>query len=270
LPEVQTVVGDIRPIVEGLTIDNLVYVSGVDLTDVAEHVNGKLIIKASRWGKFIIFTLSDNSVLVSHLRMTGSWQYIPDSMGASNPGFRWALSFKTKEGKRAGFLSFTDTRKFGTLDWAPAIAGYKSFQKLGPDGLILNRPEVIEEIVHRASRSSRPIKNFLMDQRNIAGVGNIYASEILFYAGVHPQTPTNQVDLSTLCKTVYYVLCKAVYFRGTSLSDYVDGYGRKGSFQKHLQVYDREDEPCFDCGASVERIIQSGRSSFYCPNCQLR
>jgi formamidopyrimidine-DNA glycosylase len=128
-----------------------------------------------------------------------------------------------------------------------------------------------ESLAATLRRSRRPIKNLLLDQTVLAGLGNIYANEALFRAGIRPTRRACRIrraEAGRLLEAVRAVLREAVDLGGSSISDYRDGNGRPGYFQLRLRVYDRKDEPCSLCGAAIRRVVQSGRSSFYCPKCQ--
>jgi formamidopyrimidine-DNA glycosylase len=140
---------------------------------------------------------------------------------------------------------------------------------MGPEPLSMRASQLAD----RLSRTSRAIKNALMDQHVVAGLGNIYVDESLFAAGIHPLTPANTLtteQLALLTKSIKKVLRNAIRHRGSTLRDYVDAEGGKGAFQLLHSVYDRAKKPCRRCKTPIERIVLGGRSTHFCPNCQVR
>lgn len=196
--------------------------------------------------------------------MTGQWLAEKQVI---DKHFRWGFVLEDTGGIRRPII-FRDVRKFGTLDLVSNLEEYEPLNRLGYDGLELNDPAAAQELVARAANSSRPIKNFILDQQNIAGNGNLYASEVLFLEKINPKKPTNGVDMEALCLALKSLFEDAIAFRGTSISDYVGGNGNSGEYQKQLRVYGREGLPCYECGIIIQRIVQAGRSTFFCPNCQ--
>jgi formamidopyrimidine-DNA glycosylase len=166
-----------------------------------------------------------------------------------------------------GTLRFTDPRRFGGLWWLGA--GACADDGMGPEPLAV-RPA---QLLRRLARTTRAVKSALLDQSVIAGLGNIYVDESLFGAGIHPLTPANQLNIEQvgrLNRSIKTVLRRAIRSRGSSLRDYVDADGVKGSFQSLHNVYDREGKPCRRCKTPIERIVLGGRSTHFCPKCQGR
>lgn len=265
LAECETVVRDLRAVVIGKNIDWLNYSS---LETRVQKIPSDLIVSrqihdVERFGKYIVFRL-DDGFLISHLRMTGQWLY---ETPVVDKHYRWSLGLSAKNGDKS-ILLFRDVRKFGTLVWSKYTDNYLPLSRLGVDGLDLNKEECRDFVKYKASLTSRPIKTFLLDQGIIAGSGNIYTVESMFASRIHPETPADRVDIDNLCMNMYGIFCDAVEDRGTSLSDYVDGNGEKGSYQHKLKVYGRAGKPCFVCSTKIEKIVQAGRSTFYCPECQ--
>jgi formamidopyrimidine-DNA glycosylase len=265
LPEVESVVRNIRPHVWGCRISAMVCSEAGKLPEVGQkQVQNRVIRHVGRRGKYIFFSLNDG-FLVSHLRMTGQWLFSTDPP-YKDKAFRWAFSIDDLEGKPSGYLWFRDPRKFGTMVWVPSLADYEPLERLGPDGLDLDDPKVIQLILLQAERARRPIKTFLLDQNNIAGLGNIYVSETLYETGVDPTTPTQNLSvekIKEICEKAREIFLRAIDLGGSSISDYTGGH-----YHKVLHVYGREGEPCDKCGGPIKRITQSGRSTFFCPNCQ--
>ena len=203
-----------------------------------------------RRGKYIIFAL-DQGFLVFHLRMTG--QLVVGDVPAD--GARLALRVDGR------WLSFSDRRRLAMVEYAPELR-----LELGPEPL-----GDLSWLPGALKRSGRPIKVWLLDQKNIAGIGNIYAAEILFAARIDPRRPANSLspeEVGRLKEAIREVLRKAIEYRGTTFSDYRDSAGKPGGFQDLLQVYQRAGEPCRRCGTLIERIELGGRGTYFCPGCQ--
>ena len=267
LPECETVVRKIRPHVWGSEISNFITAEGATPAATAAEIEGHTIRHVARVGKYIIFKLN-RGYLVSHLRMTGQWFFSSKDLPAPNTDkhFRWAFVLKGLDGEFSGYLWFKDVRKFGTLVWTETLYNYLPISKLGPDGLALGEPKALFSILRTAQKSKRPIKNFLLDQKVIAGCGNIYACEALFASRISPTTPTRDLtteQLSGLCYNLYEIFKHSIDLGGSSISDHTGGY-----YQDHHQVYGRDKKPCFTCGTKITRITLAGRSTFFCPNCQ--
>lgn len=268
LPEVETVVRTIRPHVWGCDIMRFMVSPTSKPPNVsASQVEGQHIAYVSRYGKYILFKLNEG-YLVSHLRMTGQWHFFDRdrNLPTTDKHFRWGFSICDHTGEFSGFLWFKDARKFGTLDWTPTLTEYKPLAKMGVDGLTLDEPKVVLNIAALAGKSRRPIKNFLLDQKIIAGAGNIYASEVLYAAGVSPLTPSREVSPSKIkevCSKLCSIFHDSIAMGGSSISDYTGGH-----YHEVLKVYGREGELCFACGTKIVRVVQAGRSTFYCPKCQ--
>lgn len=271
LPEVETVVRSLEKNLAGLTI------TSVDIRmpkiirfpkpeAFIEQIAGKQISKhLGRRGKYLLIHLSDGLTLVVHLRMTGRLVYCD----ADTPLEKHThVLFHLDNGK---LLKFIDARQFGRMLLVPTseVLEQTGLKDLGPEPL---DPAFTREFLKKELRRRRTrIKPLLLDQCFIAGLGNIYADEVLYRAKVHPERLA--VDLSTreasgLHKAISEVISVAIEHRGTTFRDYVDGEGRPGDFQYHLKVYNREGLPCSRCGGPIARIKVAGRSSYYCPSCQ--
>lgn len=267
LPEVETIRRDLLPRVVGRTF------AGVRLSAGAERIvqwpspaefcralPGRRIDEVSRRGKYLLFQLADGSCLIVHLRMTGA--VLHRAKGAPEDRYL-QICFSLDDSSE---LRYTDLRKLGSMwlvEECEPIVG-----KLGPDAL--------EGLTSRAMRSvldgrSAAIKAVLMDQRALAGLGNIYSEEALFVAGIHPRRPARSLtggEVKRLHRAIGEVLLEAMGHRGSSFRDYVDAEGREGEHQWHVKVYRRTGESCYNCGTPIERIKVSGRSTHFCPRCQ--
>jgi formamidopyrimidine-DNA glycosylase len=222
--------------------------------------------------------LDRGDTLVMHLGMTGRFE-IEGADREERPGaFHYAtpadpkhahVVFETDAGRR---ITFFDPRRFGFMDLIPteAVAGHPWFARMGPEPL---GPDFDAGVLTAAfkGRKQNP-KTLLLDQRVVAGLGNIYVCEALFRARVSPLKPAGSISkakIAALVEAIKAVLAEAVEAGGSSISDYAGADGALGYFQHSFRVYGREGEPCPDgCGGVVQRIVQGGRSTFYCPRCQ--
>ncbi len=271
LPEVETVRQTLLEYLPGQVITGLRVtlpriIKFPEVAQFADSIVGRGFRTIDRRGKYLLFRLTGNHTLVIHLRMTGQLRY----SASDQPVLKHThVIFSLDSGFQ---LRFTDMRQFGAMYLAPdeEIAHAANMQKLGWEPLEQFPLPGFTELL---SRRHTKIKNLLLNQQVIAGVGNIYADESLFMAGIHPETSADTLtpeQAARLHASLIAVLEAGVAMRGTSFSDYVDGLGRSGSFQHQLAVYGRRDQPCPRCGAPIERIKLAGRSAHFCPHCQPR
>jgi formamidopyrimidine-DNA glycosylase len=270
LPEVECIVRDLKRNVTGRTITGLKFLfyqmlQGAKAEEFSRQTRGKVIEDVERKGKYILFSLSSNQIMEIHLRMTGRLFFC--SAPVNPDKYTGAIFYLDRNAE----LHFQDIRKFGTfkLYGTRDLSNSKPFL-LGPDPLC--EAFVLEfflEILHNSPKKT--IKAFLLDQRKIAGLGNIYTDEALFRAGVHPGRRVNSLNLQEK-KRIFYTVCsilqEGIFFKGTSFSDYRDLWGGRGEFQERLRVYRRGKEPCPNCGTAIERKILAGRGTYFCPCCQ--
>lgn len=269
LPEVETVVRGLRPHLVGRTFVAVAQ-RRADLReklprDFVRRLQGRRVVAVERRAKYILIHLDDANMLVVHLGMTG--QFVlgerPNAVGPHEH-----VAFTLDDGRS---LRFTDPRRFGLMDIVPAgaLGTHKRFRGIGPEPLDAAFTAAVLENAFRGRRG--PVKAALLDQRHIAGVGNIYACEALYAAGIAPRRRTGTVRrerAARLVAAIRDVLEKAIAAGGSSARDYVQANGEQGWFQAQWSVYDREGQPCPGCAAPIRRIVQSGRSTFYCPKCQ--
>lgn len=228
-------------------------------------LTGKEFLGIDRRGKFLLLALSGGYVLVVHLRMTGQLFMT----GAGEPLDKHTHIVFSLSGERE--LRYADQRKFGILELVRQgeVNQLKGLKELGLEPL--SSDFTLERLVAVLRNKKRPIKNLLLDQTVVAGIGNIYADEILFEAGIHPEKPAGDLteeEIAALWQAVPRMLELGIQHRGTSIRNYVDGEGQKGSFQNLLRVYGRPGEPCCRCGAAIVRIKVAGRGTYFCPRCQ--
>lgn len=258
LPEVETVVRSLAPHLPGRTIVaaefHSKFVTPVDRSAMAKRIAGREIRSVRRHGKFIVMEL-DRAVLVVHLGMTG--KLLLDGPVTTHSYAIFHLD--------RGLLIYDDPRQFGRIELhdtlPPRVAG------LGPDALGI----LLEDFIGILRKRNATIKPLLLNQRFLRGLGNIYADEALFKARIHPRAMASRVSkrrAAELHSAISEILQLAIKHRGSSISDYVDAAGEKGSFQLLHQVYGREGQPCPVCSTPIRRILVAQRGTHYCPRCQ--
>jgi formamidopyrimidine-DNA glycosylase len=260
LPEVETVVCSLRPLITGAVIRSAAFRSKLvtrgDFSVVARALAGSTVQSVKRTGKHI-FLILDSGFLHVHLGMTGKllWN------GVESPYTRAVL--ETDRGR----LVYDDIRQFGRVNYYEAMP--KHLAALGQDALLVGFEEFFTSLgQHRVA-----VKALLLNQNVISGVGNIYADEILFQARIHPKTRADRLSRPRalrLFNAMREVLGRAIAHRGSSISDYVDSNGAQGEFQRLHLVYGKTGEPCTVCGQPVRRIVVAQRGTHYCPVCQGR
>ncbi len=236
------------------------------LAELKAWLLGRRLVRLTRRGKYLLFGLEGGVTLLVHLGMTGRLLLGPLPEG-ENPG-HLHLSFILDGGLR---LLYQDVRRFGQILVFPPGAPILPLDQVGKEPFC--RSVTPAWLAARAKGRSRPVKNFLLDGRLLAGIGNIYAAEILFAAGIHPETPVGKLSLTRwerLLQETRRILKRAIAQGGTTVNDYLNPAGQTGLFQVELAVYGRGGEPCRVCGTAIERLVQAGRSTFFCPRCQKR
>lgn len=235
----------------------------VEMGAVTPRLVGRRFSSVSRRGKYIIFTLDDSQKLVIHLRMTGKLLWLPN-FEQVNSHTREIFHFQD-----GSSLQFNDSRTLGRLYLLEPNQALDALEKLGVEPV---SPDFSEKILREQLAScNREMKDFLMDQKKIAGIGNIYASEILFRCSIHPKQRSGSLtgkEIKKLTREIPAILELAIQNKGTTIFDYRTAENKTGEFQNMLKVYGKAGEPCPNCGAEIQRIIQQQRSSFFCPACQ--
>lgn len=232
----------------------------------ARAARGRTIMGLGRRGKNVLFFLDGHRVLAVNLGMTGrllSFERPP--RGAERPTHP-AVRFRFDRG---GTLVFDDQRRFGTVEVLTAADWAERDARMGPEPL--ERGFTSTRLARALARSRSPVRSWLLDQRRIAGIGNIYAVEALHRAGIHPLRPANEVDAAQALRlhtAIRAVLRAAIRHGGTTIRDYRNADGGEGEYSPRLRVYGREGEPCLHCGAPVARVVLSNRSAWFCPVCQ--
>ncbi|RIA36748.1 DNA-(apurinic or apyrimidinic site) lyase [Hephaestia caeni] len=266
LPEVETTVCGLRPVLEGQRIARI-QARRADLrraipVDLGQRLTGAVVTRLGRRAKYGLIDTDRGDTLIFHLGMSGRWRIDPAEVLAHDH-----VLIETGAGHR---LALNDPRRFGSLDLvaSDALDSYPPFAAMGPEPL---GPDFTAAALHAALAGRRaPIKALLLDQRTVAGLGNIYVCEALHMAGIAPSRAGGRISmvrLARLVEAIRAVLTAAIAAGGSSLRDYVRPDGELGYFSKEWRVYGREGEAC-DCGAPVRRQTEGGRSTFWCPVCQ--
>lgn len=264
LPEVQTVVDSLRPKLLGRKIAR-VKLNRTDIVDPAEidlpaRLTGRTVSDITRRGKRIVFALDTGERFYVHLGMSGRLGMSrADDPPAAHTHLVVAFEGNSSE------LRFVDARRFGGIWWLG--------RELPPEGNMGPEPMATRaaQLGKRLARTTRAIKNALLDQTVLAGLGNIYVDESLFAAGIHPLAPANRLtaeQIGRLSRSIKSTLRRAIRHRGSTLRDYRDADGAPGAFQSRHRVYGREGKPCPNCRTAIERIVLGGRSTHFCPICQ--
>ena len=274
LPEVETVVRGLRPKLEGHVLQ-AVEQRRPDLrfplpANFAGRLTGRRVVAIRRRAKYMLLDLDDGQILLCHLGMSGRMVIVERGLdGARVPLERHDhVIFTTEAGTE---IRFNDARRFGIMDLVAAedLEGHPLLRVLGPEplGNDFNGPALAAALKGKRT----PIKAALLDQQVVAGLGNIYVCEALFFAGISPRRLAYTVQgnrAEKLAAAVRRVLTRAIEAGGSSLRDYVQANGELGYFQHEWAVYGREGEACRHCGTAIKRLVQSNRSTFYCPKCQ--
>ncbi len=289
LPEVETVRRGLEPWLTGARIEG-VTLHRANLRfpfpeGLAEAITGQTVVSVGRRAKYLLLALSNGQTVLSHLGMTGSWRFAEHPINKPpryyEPGeapkhdhMVWELSHPV-HGR--SHLIYADPRRFGFIDLYDDLADSPYLKDLGPEplGNDFNAAEMADKFAGKKS----PIKAALLDQRVVAGLGNIYVAEALHRAHIHPTVLAGNLvtangspkaPLEDLAHAVRQVLIEAIEVGGSTLRDFRNAEGGTGYFQHRFAVYDREGEPCPTpmCTGTVARIVQSGRSTFFCPVCQ--
>jgi len=270
LPEAETIVRGLRPAVVGEVVAR----TRVPKPDVlreprarfARKVSGRRVDAVDRRGKNVLLRLDDGGVIAVNLGMTGRLlPFAQPPRGRRRPSHP-AVHFHFRSG---AVLVFDDIRRFGTVECLGAEGWRTRSERMGPEPL--DSSFTVQTLASGLRASRAPVRSWLLDQRRIAGVGNIYANEALFLSGIHPRRSVRSVtsdEAGALHRAVRKVLRDAIEAGGTTIRDYRNADGEEGAYARELLVYGRDGEPCRRCGRTVERVVFSNRSAFFCPRCQ--
>lgn len=279
LPEVETVRRGLEPAMQGFVITNA-DIRRPDLRwpfpeNMADRLTGKAVLGLRRRSKYILVDLSSGETLIVHLGMSGRMQVSGQDQGEFHhnhptPAKHDHVVIDMSNGAR---ITFNDTRRFGAMDLATTdqVEYHWLIDKIGPEPLGNDFHEAY--LADRLKGRTSPIKTALLDQRIVAGLGNIYVCEVLHRAKLSPKRKAGQVSVrkvQSLVPIIRQVLNEAIEAGGSSLQDHRQTNGELGYFQHNFRAYDRAGQPCQtpDCTGEITRIVQSGRSTFYCPQCQ--
>jgi formamidopyrimidine-DNA glycosylase len=272
LPEAETIARGLHAIIAGSRVERV----RVHRAEVVEPMTpaafrraltDRRITSVGRRAKWIVASLDNRNRWVTQLRMTGHFDWSTTSSLRARPHLSVSMLMQKKDS--GGALRFYDVRRFARM-WVLDPAAWSELdERLGIEPLSDDFTPASLESVLAPSRA--PVRNVLLDQRRIAGIGNIYASEACYLARVDPRRPATTLErpeVRKLHRAIRRVLGEAIHHRGTTLSDYRDLLGDEGTFQNVLDVYDREDETCRRCGDQIIRVVMAGRSAYLCPGCQ--
>jgi formamidopyrimidine-DNA glycosylase len=270
LPEVETIRRDLTPLLEGRQVTRVrIHPGGERLAvthaprEMERALTGRRVTSIGRHGKYLLLALDDGRTWVVHLRMTGSIVHLP----ADAPPHRFERArIDLDDGST---LRFNDLRKFGT--WHLVEEAVDAMPASGPDALSEDFTDTW--LVDRLRGRTAPVKAMLLDQRIAAGVGNIYADEALWIAGIRPDTPAGTLGrqrVKRLRAAVLETLGDSLGNRGSSFSDYRDGLGAEGLHHVRVHVFRRDGQPCERCGTTIVKARVAGRGTHFCPRCQRR
>lgn len=272
LPEVETVRRDLQRVLPGRRIGR-VRLSGLPLREpiapaLRARLRGRAVRGVDRHGKYLLIRLDGDLTVISHLGMSGRWLFFGEPPVRRLPHVHARIGFED-----GAELWFQDPRRFGLLRLAPTsrLDRDPALGRLGPDPIA--RPPEGAALRALAAGTRVAVKNFLLDQRRLAGLGNIYASEVLHRAGVNPRRRAGALSAAqwhAVAREVGLVLGEAIARAGTTFRSYRTPWNQPGAYGERLLVYDRAGQPCQRCRTPIRRIVQGGRSTFYCPACQPR
>jgi formamidopyrimidine-DNA glycosylase len=268
LPEVETIRRQLAPLVEGRTLERVKILDErwsrpLAPSELADALRGRRVEQLGRRGKYLVWSLSEDVHLAQHLRMTGTVLCDPDPEPT-----HVRVRIRLSGGSR---LAIVDPRRFGTGELLLGGGALDSFfdARLGLEPL--DERFTVEHLRALARGRTAPIKAFLLDQRRVAGVGNIYADEALYRAGVHPLRHAGRLSTdqyAALREAVIWVLEAGIQARGATIDDFRHVDGVWGSFQDRFQVHRREGEPCARCGTTIVKLVAAGRGTYVCETCQ--
>ncbi len=270
LPEAETIVRALRQRLPGARVRRIsikhrdILVPGLSAQRLSRTLRNRRFTGVSRRGKNVVLEFEGDIRLIINLGMTG--RVVTSEAQRAAELRHVAARFELDDGRS---LLYDDARRFGCLDLRDARGWAERTAELGIEPIA---DEFTAAALHALTRASRsPIRNFLLDQKKVAGIGNIYANEALFRAGVRPTRRAHRLtrrEAGALRDHLRDVLNESIAQRGTTISDYRDAFGEGGGFDRWLRVYDRTGEPCLVCGTPIKRIVLTNRSAFYCPRCQ--
>ena len=270
LPEVETVKNILEPLIKGKTIEyvDVFYDRLVqsNINEFKEKLKGQTFLYLSRYGKFLFFHLSNDLVIISHLRMEGKYRYTKEE----NPRIKATSAlFHLTDGS---YLAYDDTRKFGLM-YLTNENNYQNVAMIAKLGVEANKVQDSDlPLLYKKFNKKKAIKELLLDQTILCGIGNIYADEILYQCKINPLTKGNELtneDINNIAKYAKITLEKAINLGGSTIHSFHPSEGVDGRFQEKLLAYGRAGEICPNCGTTFHKIFIGGRGTTFCPNCQI-
>lgn len=270
LPEVETVRKSLIPQIKNKTIKDIkIPYEAIVVGDAQEFINslrGETFIDVDRFGKYLVFRLTNDKSVVSHLRMEGKYHIVPQKTPLDKHEH---LVYELTDGTD---LRYADVRKFGRLQLVETgtEAVVTGISKLGPEPN--SAAFTLDYFEAGLKTRKKNIKNVLLDQGLVTGLGNIYVDEVLWLSKIHPLTPANKLEhaeIAELFTAINEEITLAIQNHGTTVFTYLDASGHAGSMQNHLHAYSHGNEPCERCGTIMEKIKVSGRGTVFCPHCQV-
>lgn len=266
LPEVETYIRELEPELRNRTVTDACVlwpriIAEPSAPTFLEKIAMQRFVHFARRGKYMLLGLASQQTLIIHLRMTGELHLHPPETA---PDKHTHLIFHLDDGRH---LHYRDQRKFGRLWLVPDPE--RILQRLGPEPL--NAAFTPDVLAKQLSGRTASIKSLLLNQSVVAGIGNIYADEALFRAGIHPLRPGNQLteaDVERLHRALQWVLQRGIELKGSSLQNYVRLAGMQGNFQEEHQVFRKDGAPCPRCGQPIQRMVVAQRGTHFCANCQ--
>lgn len=266
LPEVETIARDLSFVLRGQKVKQAKFLNLAIREDgdyrSAKILKGRYLMRITRRGKNLIFHFSGKLAMICHLKMTGR-MVLKTNQTFDKKHLHFYIEFERSR------LDYFDVRKFGRISIFKEenIKNHPRLKRLGPEPFSISS----EHFAGIVKKRNKAIKLILLDQEIVCGLGNVYADESLFDAGIKPTLWPNRISLPRLKRlheSIVKVLKNAIRKRGSSVDDYIDGFGRAGEFQNMLNVYGKAGEACKECHTPVKRIILGGRSTHFCPECQ--
>lgn len=283
LPEVETIVKKLHQVLNNKVVLEIRVNRAKSFQGKSSEIAGKKIIKVSRRAKLIRFHFPNNVNILAHLKMTGQFIFVDknNKLGGGHPSSDWVgdlpskhtrieIDLLDKETNVSSNLYFNDMRVFGWLKVMSDEMVELEYQKYGPD--INTQDASLEHFSSKIKKTSRNIKQVIMDNKIISGVGNIYACDGLNLAKIHPDRPANSLTIEeakNLLKSLKKVIDLGIKLGGATISDYKNVDGFSGKYQDAVRTYGREGQECKNCGSAITKTKIGGRGTFFCPNCQI-
>ncbi|TCG10592.1 bifunctional DNA-formamidopyrimidine glycosylase/DNA-(apurinic or apyrimidinic site) lyase [Mycoplasma todarodis] len=271
MPEVRTMVKGLNPLVSNKVIESVDFIVPKMLKEITEsefnkEVIGKTIKVVENIGKWIVFKLSEETIILSHLRMTGTYYFYNNKPNEISK--HAGIIFKFTDGTE---LHFNDSRKFGTMH----LRYLSNYLEMKPLDKLAKEPQDLEpEEFHKSlNKTSRAIKTVVLDQHHVIGFGNIYVDETLWEARIHPETPASKITLKEakdILKIGASIMDHATKLGGSSIRTYGSVNGKPGEFQKFLKVFDRAGQECLRCKTTLQKSRVNGRGTVTCAKCQIK